>query len=128
MSSRTDIIRVLLVNDQTDILHLWQRILNRYADLQCVATATDGRAALDESQRYTPDVVLMDIMMPGMDGLEATQHLRASRPDLSIILYSAHIGMSEKALRVGADEFVLMPVAPDRLIDIIRRVHVGKPR
>lgn len=123
MTAETNMIRVLIVNDQTDVLKLWQRIINHYDGLECKDCATDGERAIELVMETSPDIILMDIMMPVMNGLEATRKLREVRPDARIILYSAYISMSEDALRAGADEFVLMPIPPDRLIETIRRVY-----
>lgn len=123
MTAETSMIRVLIVNDQTDVLKLWQRIINHYDGLECKDCATDGESAIQLVLETSPDIILMDIMMPVMNGLEATRRLREVRPDARIILYSAYISMSEDALRAGADEFVLMPIPPDRLIETIRRVY-----
>lgn len=123
MTAETNKIRVLIVNDQNDVLKLWQRIINHYDGLECNDCATDGEGAIQLTLETFPDIVLMDIMMPVMNGLEATRKLREVRPDARIILYSAYISMSEDAFRAGADEFVLMPIPPDRLIETIRRVY-----
>lgn len=127
MTRDTDRIRVLIVNDQSDVLKLWQRIINHYEGLECTTWATDGESAIQKVLETNPDVILMDIMMPGMNGLDATRRLREMLPQSRIILYSAYISMSEDALRSGADEFVLMPIPPDRLIETIRRVYAGTP-
>lgn len=123
MSTDSNAIHVLIVNDQADVLKLWQRIINHYEGLSCKASATDGESAIEQVMQTNPDIILMDIMMPGMNGLDATRRLRELLPLSRIILYSAYISMSEEALRAGADDFVLMPIPPDRLIEIIRRVY-----
>jgi DNA-binding NarL/FixJ family response regulator len=123
MATGTNLIRVLIVNDQMDVLKLWQRIINHYEGLECTSYATDGESAIEQVMQTSPDIILMDIMMPGMNGLDATRRLRELLPRARIILYSAYISMSEEALRAGADDFVLMPVPPDRLIETIRRVY-----
>jgi CheY-like chemotaxis protein len=123
MATGTNLIRVLIVNDQMDVLKLWQRIINHYEGLECTTFATDGESAIEQVMQTSPDIILMDIMMPGMNGLDATRRLRELLPRARIILYSAYISMSEEALRAGADDFVLMPVPPDRLIETIRRVY-----
>lgn len=123
MTAETNLIRVLIVNDQADILKLWQRIINHYEGLECTFCATDGESAIRMALETSPDVILMDIMMPVMNGVDATRKLRDLRPDSRIILYSAYISMSQDALQAGADEFVLMPVPPDRLIETIRRIY-----
>lgn len=126
MTAETNLIRVLIVNDQADVLKLWQRIINHYEGLECTVCATDGESAIQMVMETSPDIILMDIMMPVMNGLDATRKLREDRPESRIILYSAYISMSEDALRAGADEFVLMPVPPDRLIETIRRVYSSR--
>jgi pilus assembly protein CpaE len=126
MTTETNLIRVLIVNDQTDVLKLWQRIINHYEGLKCTDCATDGESAIQLVLETSPDIILMDIMMPVMNGLEATRKLRELRPNARIILYSAYISMSEDAFRAGADEFVLMPIPPDRLIETIRSVYASR--
>src|SRR5215207_8792816 len=126
MTAETNLIRVLIVNDQADVLTLWQRIINHYEGLQCNVCASDGESAIQLVMETSPDIILMDIMMPVMNGLEATRKLRELRPASRIILYSVYISMSEDAFRAGADEFVLMPIPPDRLIETIRRVYASR--
>lgn len=115
-------IRVLIVNDQDDIARLWGRLINATPGMECVGFAGDGAEAVKVTRQLTPHVVLMDIMMPVMSGLEATRLIRDALPDTLIIAYSAFIGMNEQAFEAGVDEFILMPVAPAKLIDTIRRV------
>jgi len=126
MTAETNLIRVLIVNDQADVLKLWQRIINHYEGLECTVCASDGESAIRLVYETSPDIILMDIMMPVMNGLEATRKLREVLPASRIILYSAYISMSEDAFRAGADEFVLMPIPPDRLIETIRRVYTSR--
>ena len=118
-----NIIRVLIVNDQDDIARLWQRLVNTTTGMQCVGYAKDGEEAVRLARQLNPHVIMMDIMMPGMDGLEATRAIKDTQPDTLIVAYSAYIGMNEKAFAAGADEFILMPVAPNKLLETIRRVY-----
>jgi CheY-like chemotaxis protein len=123
MPVAANMIRVLIVNDQEDIARLWQRLVNTTTGMQCVGYARDGEEAIQMARQLMPQVIMMDIMMPGIDGLEATRVIKDLMPETLIIAYSAYIGMNEKAYEAGADEFILMPVAPNKLLETIRRVH-----
>jgi CheY-like chemotaxis protein len=116
-------IRILIVNDQEEVGMLWKRLLSVTPGMNCVGFARDGESSLEMVKAFAPDVVLMDVMMPGIGGLEATRLVRQVAPETVIIVYSAHTGMSEKAFQSGADEFILMPISPDKLISTIRRVY-----
>lgn len=116
-------INILIVNDQVDVVHLWKRIINLTPHLRCEAHAVDGEEAIELTRTLQPDVVVMDIMMPKIDGLEATRQIRAEFPDMVVIVFSARQGMNELAFEAGAHEFVLLPIYPDQLVSTIQRVY-----
>jgi CheY-like chemotaxis protein len=116
-------INVLIVNDQEDVVHLWKRIINITPNIRCEAHAVDGEQAIEMTRALQPDVVVMDIMMPKIDGLEATRQIRAEFPEIVIVVFSARQGMTELAFEAGAHEFVLLPIYPDQLIATIQRVY-----
>ncbi|MCU0514922.1 MAG: response regulator transcription factor [Anaerolineae bacterium] len=118
-------IRIIVINDQQDVGFLWVRLLNTMPGMACVAFGKDGREALQLAREHRPDVILMDVMMPVMDGLEATRLLKDLYPGLLIIVYSAYLGRNDSAFEAGADEFILMPVHPTRLVETIRRVYAA---
>lgn len=116
-------ITVIIVNDEPEFGEVWGRLISRNDDMVCPAYAVNGFEAIELAQEYRPDVMLMDIMMPDMDGLETTRRILAVLPDTLIIGYSAHIGMEVQARDAGAVTFLLMPVTPDALMKTIRRVY-----
>ena len=122
-------IRVLLVDDQPLLRTGFRMILEAEPDITVVGEAQDGRAALDAVARTSPDVVLMDIRMPRLDGVEATRRLcgpDARSPTRVIILTTFDLDeYIVDALRYGASGFLLKDVPPDELISAIRVVASG---
>ena len=129
--------RVLVVDDDPDVAAYTSTVLERRGG--CVVYAlsdpTKARAAVDE---FRPDVVVTDIEMPGMTGLELIAQLRAEQPDLPIIVMTAHVSVDYAvgALRSQADEFLTKPIASPELISIVHRLaasgrtnrEAGRPR
>lgn len=125
-------IRVILVDDQELVRAGFHMVLGAQPDIEVVGEAGDGAAALEVLRATTADVVLMDVRMPRMDGVEATRRIRAGRsadggpPPYVIILTT--FDMDEyafAALRAGASGFLLKDVQPAELIAGIRSVHTG---
>lgn len=116
-------IRVVVVNDQIAVNELWQQMLDMTDDMTCVGMARNGLEALQVVDEMQPDIVIMDVMMPGMDGNQATRIIRERHPNTQIVVYSAYNGMEQKAYEAGAVEYLLMPISPDKLRDTIRRVY-----
>lgn len=122
-------IPVLLADDQAMIRLGLRMILDHEPDLAVVAEARDGEQAVALAQEHRPAVVLMDIRMPGVDGIEATRRLRAE-PGLAEarVLVLTTFDDEEyvtSALRAGADGFLLKDTDPATLVDAVRRVHGG---
>ncbi|MGC9500583.1 response regulator [Streptomyces sp. WG7] len=122
-------IRVLLADDQALLRATFRILIDSDPGLTVVAEATDGREAIDLTRLHTPDVVLMDIRMPGTDGLTATADI-CSRPELAAtrVLILTTFENDEnvaKALRAGASGFLGKDVGPDVLLDGIRTVAAG---
>ncbi|SDX72037.1 DNA-binding response regulator, NarL/FixJ family, contains REC and HTH domains [Amycolatopsis xylanica] len=122
-------IRVLLVDDQNLVRAGFKSILDGEADIQVVAEAADGKQALAQAHEHQPDVVLMDIRMPGMDGLTATRHLLAD-PKLTgtkvVILTTFDLDDEVYgALRAGASGFLVKDTEPMELIHGVRVVARG---
>jgi len=119
--------RVLIVEDDALMRAGLRGILDREEDLDVVAEAQDGREALGHARRTQPDVVLMDIRMPGVDGITATERLRArpSAPQV-IVLTTFHADdYVLRALRAGAGGFLLKDTPPAEILAAIRLVHAG---
>lgn len=121
-------IRVLLVDDQTLVRDGFRSILEREPDLEVVGEAGDGREAVETARQLRPRVVLMDIRMPAMDGLEATRRLLAD-PDPPRILVLTTFDRDEyvyEALKSGASGFLLKDVRAGQLTEAIRTVASGE--
>jgi DNA-binding NarL/FixJ family response regulator len=120
-------IRVLIVDDQPLIRQGFGMILAAQADLEVVGEAADGAAALDAVRRTRPDVVLMDIRMPGLDGIEATRRLCAEGRDVRILILTTfgHDEYVAEALGAGATGFILKDATPEDLVHAVRVVAGG---
>ncbi len=118
--------RVVIADDQT-LVRGGFRLILRSAGIDVVAEAADGREAVAAALKYQPDVVLMDIRMPEMDGLEATKRILASRTDVRIIILTT-FDLDQyvyAALSAGASGFLLKDVSPEHLIAAVRLVRCG---
>jgi len=122
-------VRVLIVDDQALVRTGFRMILEAEEDIEVVGEAADGVEAITEARRLEPDVVLMDVRMPELDGIEATRRLLANggAGDTKVVMLTT-FDMDEyvfDALRAGASGFLLKDVPPERLIDGIRAVADG---
>jgi DNA-binding NarL/FixJ family response regulator len=119
--------RILIVDDQALVRAGFRLILESQPDLEVVGEAADGQDALAAAQRLRPDVVLMDVRMPRMDGVEATRRIVEKQTGSRIVMLTT-FDMDEyvyAALRAGACGFLLKDVTPDRLIAAVRLVADG---
>jgi two-component system response regulator NreC len=117
----------MLVDDH-DVVRLGiKTLLQSYSDIQVVSEAQGGEEALEVYQRFRPDVVLMDITMTGMDGLEATQRLKAMDAQCRVLVLTVHEDKQYffKMLGQGADGYVTKRAAAEELVAAIRTVAVG---
>jgi DNA-binding NarL/FixJ family response regulator len=123
-------VRVLLVDDQALIRAGFRMILNAEDGIEVVGECADGAQAIDSVKRLRPDVVLMDIRMPEMDGIEATRRIAQSNGDQPVrVLMLTTFDMDEyvyDALRAGASGFLLKDVPAEQLVDGIRLVAAGE--
>lgn len=120
-------IRLLLVDDQELVRRGFRLVLEAEDDLEVVAEASDGASALAAARAHRPDVVLMDVRMPGMDGIRATELLVSLDPGMRVIVLTT-FDLDEYAfggLRAGASGFLLKDARPAQLIDAIHAVHGG---
>ncbi|WP_083371876.1 response regulator [Paraoerskovia marina] len=119
--------RVLLVDDQALLRMGFRMVLTAEDDLEVVGEASDGAAALAQAAALSPDVVVMDVRMPGMDGIEATTHLLAAHPGLRVLVVTT-FDLDEyafAALKAGASGFLLKDAPPAELVSAIRAVADG---
>ena len=119
--------RVMLVDDHELVRQGIAAMLTGAGDVQVVAVARTGREALEVARRELPDVVLMDVRMPDMDGLEATRKLKEERPRTAVVMLTMHDNPSylRDAVRAGAAGYLLKDVSKDELVDAIRQVATG---
>lgn len=120
-------IRVLIAEDQAMVLGALAALVDIEADLCVVAQAREGRAALALAQEHRPDVVLTDIEMPELSGLELAAELKrlAHPPRIIILTTFARPGYLRRALEAGASGYLLKDSPSNELADAIRRVHAG---
>jgi DNA-binding NarL/FixJ family response regulator len=120
-------IRVLLVDDQALLRKGFRMILDEEPDIEVVAEAGDGESAVASTRDHRPDVVLMDVRMPGVDGIQATERIVASGTATRVLILTT-FDLDEYAfagLRAGASGFLLKDVPPEELVDAIRIVARG---
>ena len=123
-----DKIRVLIADDQSLFLESLSTFLQNYAeDIEVVGLAKNGSEALEQAAKLHPDIVLMDVHMPVMDGVEATGRLIESQPGVKIIILSTYDEDEyvRKALRLGAAGYLLKDISPTELIASIRALKSG---
>ena len=121
------VIRVLIADDQSMVRAGFRMLLSGEEDIEVVAEARDGLEAVDKAARFTPTVVLMDIRMPELDGLQATRRIIAANPAARILVLTT-FGLDEyvfEALSAGASGFVLKDDPPEQLIAAVRTVAAG---
>jgi NarL family two-component system response regulator LiaR len=121
-------IRVMLVDDHTMLRRGLATFLMVFDDLELVGEAADGETAIRLCAQVLPDVVLMDIVMPGMDGVTATQAIRQQFPKVQVIALTSFKdkALVENALQAGAIGYLLKDVTADELAQAIRAAHVGR--
>lgn len=118
-------IRLLIVDDHLLLRDGIAAILQQEPDIAVVGHAQNGREALDQIAQLNPDVVLMDIAMPVMDGLQATQLIKEKWPEVRVLILSMHDEPEyiRKIMKVGASGYVLKDVSSDELLRAIATVH-----
>jgi DNA-binding NarL/FixJ family response regulator len=121
-------IRVLIVDDHAMVRRGMRDFLDLHDDLEVVGEAADGLAALEAAATLLPDVVVMDLMMPGMDGIAATAELKRRQPAIEVIAITSFIEEDRitAALEAGASGFLLKDAEADDLAGAIRSAHSGE--
>lgn len=120
--------RILLADDHT-LFRSSLRNLLETRDLEVVGEASDGREAIDLAEALNPDMVLMDLSMPVLNGIEATRYLTASMPDLKVVVLTASMEDEDlfEALRAGAHGYLLKSLEADTFFDFLDRALAGEP-
>ena len=123
----TERIRVLVVEDQPKILRSQLRLLESSSQIEVVGTALSGEAALEEVERTQPQVILLDLGLPRMNGIEVTRTVKAKYPNIEILIFTI-FDEEEKvidAIRAGASGYLLKGAAADKIIEGIHDVFAG---
>ena len=120
-------IRVLLAEDHTIVRKGLRSLLDGEAGIEVIGEAEDGREAVEKVQQLLPDVVLMDIAMPGLNGLEATRQIKKRFPEVQVLILTMHANEEYifQILRAGASGYVVKQAAPTELISAIRAAYRG---
>jgi DNA-binding NarL/FixJ family response regulator len=120
-------LRVLLADDHVTVRHGLKLLIDSQPDMKVVSEASDGQTALKRALELKPDVVVMDISMPGMNGLVATRQLKQLQPDAAIVTLTRHgdDAYLQELLRAGVSGYVLKQSAPAELIQAIRAAAAG---
>jgi DNA-binding NarL/FixJ family response regulator len=121
-------IRVLIADDQELVRTGFRVILNAEPDIEVIGETGDGRDTIDASATLSPDVVVMDIRMPNLDGIQATRRLTARGPDAPRVLILTTFDLDEyvyEALRAGASGFLLKDAGADELLHAVRVIAAG---
>lgn len=128
MSDERPPIRLLLVDDHAMVRRGMRDFLSLHDDLEVVAEAADGAAAIEQVARHRPDVVMMDLLMPGIDGIEATRRIKAEYPDVEVVALTSFIEESRviAAIEAGAAGFLLKDAEADDLAAAIRAAAGGE--
>ena len=127
-SAGTDPIRVLVVDDHAMVRRGLATFLQAFDDLQLVGEAADGHEVASRCGETHPDVILMDLKMPGVDGVEATRAVRARFPSVQVIALTSfrEEGLVQSALQAGAISYLLKNVSAEELAAAIRAAHAGR--
>jgi DNA-binding NarL/FixJ family response regulator len=120
-------IRVLIADDHKIVRSGIRRMLETHEDIQVVGEAADGYEAIEMVRETTPNIVLLDISMPGMDGLDVTKQLKTMDPKIRILILTMHAEeqYAPRLLRAGVMGYVTKHAAPEDLVEAIRVVHSG---
>jgi NarL family two-component system response regulator LiaR len=121
-------IHVMVADDHAIVRKGICALLATEPDIEVVGEAQDGQEAISMAQRVQPEVILMDLVMPGLDGLEATRYISARQPDARILVLTSFAGDDKifPAIRAGALGYLLKDSGPDELVQAIRQVYRGE--
>jgi DNA-binding NarL/FixJ family response regulator len=124
---KTGPIRVFVVEDQTKILRNQLKVLEGHPDIAIVGTALSGETALEEVARLKPDVLLLDLGLPRMSGIEVTRAVKASMPSVEILIFTIFDEEDKvlEAVQAGASGYLLKGTPADKMIEAIKDVSAG---
>jgi DNA-binding NarL/FixJ family response regulator len=125
---KSEIVRVLLAEDHTIVRKGLRSLLDGEAGIEVIGEAKDGREAIEKAGQLHPDVVVMDITMPGLNGLEATRQIKKRFPEVQVVILTVHANEEYvfQILRAGASGYVVKQAAPGELISAIQAAYRGE--
>jgi DNA-binding NarL/FixJ family response regulator len=121
-----DTIRILLVDDHQVVREGLRRMLELEEDIEVVGEVADAKEALTQVELLSPEVILMDIKMPGMDGIELTRQLTEKQPSCNVLMLTLYDEYLAQAIEAGAVGYLLKDIKREELIKAIRAVHEGR--
>jgi len=123
------VIRVMIVDDHAIVRKGIRALLSESGGFEIVAEAADGQEAVLAAEKAQPDVILMDLLMPGMDGIEATRRITSRQPEAHILVLTSFAADNKlfPAIKAGALGYLLKDSSPEELVRAIRQVHRGEP-
>ena len=121
-----DTIRILLVDDHQVVREGLRHMLELEEDLEVVGEVANAKDALTQTELLSPEVILMDIKMPGMDGVELTRQLKETQPSCNILMLTLYDEYLPQAIEAGAAGYLLKDIKREELIRAIRAVHEGR--
>lgn len=127
MTGPIDVVRVLVVDDHDLLREGVGSVLASFPDLDVVGEAGSGEAAIEAVDEVRPDVIVMDLVMPGMGGVESIRRIRATHPDLGIVALSSFAdgGQVRDAIDAGATGYLVKSVGADSLVEAVRAAAIG---
>src|ERR1700761_1152449 len=130
MSIDPSLIRILTVDDHPLLRKGIAALVNTEPDMKLIAEVSNGQEAIEKFRSHRPDVTLMDLQMPGLNGIEAIDRILSEFPDARIIVLTTYSGDAQvlRALKAGARAYILKRQAHRELLDTIRAVHGGQKR
>jgi two-component system, NarL family, response regulator LiaR len=130
MEAQSEFIKVLIVDDHLVVRQGLRTFLELHEDIVVAGEASDGKAAVEISARLEPDVILMDLVMPGLDGISATQRIKQHQPGVKVIALTSFTEDDKvfPAIQAGASSYLLKDVTPEALVEAIRAVHRNEAR
>jgi DNA-binding NarL/FixJ family response regulator len=128
MSAETSPIRILVVDDHPVVRKGVAGLVDGQPDMSIVGQASNGREAIQQFRAHHPDIVLMDLLMPEMSGLDALIAIRDEAPDARIIILTTYAGDAQvlRAIKAGARGYLLKSALHRELLETVRAVHAGK--
>jgi DNA-binding NarL/FixJ family response regulator len=130
MNAPPSLIRILLADDHPVLRQGIQALAADESDMEFVAEASNGREAIEQFRKYRPDITLMDLQMPDMNGIDVMLAIRNEFPDARFIILTTYAGdvQVSRALKGGARAYLLKSFLRKELLDTIRAVHAGQKR